>query len=53
MVLGEHLGYAFPDPQAVSLVAGVTDVRADRAYGMAIVPVTAPPMTGPGSATPP
>jgi DNA-binding LacI/PurR family transcriptional regulator len=40
VVLGEHLSYAFDDPQAVSFLAGVADVCADRGYGMTIVPIT-------------
>ncbi len=40
VVLGEHLSYAFDDPQAVSFLAGVADVCVDRGYGMTIVPIT-------------
>jgi DNA-binding LacI/PurR family transcriptional regulator len=40
VVLGEHLSYAFDDPQAVSFLAGVADVCADRGYGVTIVPIT-------------
>jgi DNA-binding LacI/PurR family transcriptional regulator len=40
VVLGEHLTYAFDDPQAVSFLAGVADVCADRGYGMTILPIT-------------
>ena len=40
VVLGEHLSYAFDDPQAVSFLAGVADVCADRGYGMTILPIT-------------
>jgi DNA-binding LacI/PurR family transcriptional regulator len=40
VVLGEHLSYAFEDPQAVSFLAGVAEVCAERGYGMTILPVT-------------
>src|SRR3712207_5660066 len=40
VVMGEHLSYAFDDPQAVSFLAGIADVCADRGYGMTIVPIT-------------
>jgi len=40
VVLGEHLTYAFDDPGAVSFLAGIADVCADRGYGMTILPIT-------------
>src|SRR3954469_13880032 len=40
VVLGEHLSYAFEDPQAVSFLAGIAHVCADRGYGMTILPIT-------------
>ena len=40
VVLGEHLSYAFDDPGAVSFLAGVAEVCADRGYGMTILPIT-------------
>lgn len=40
VVLGEHLAYAFDDPQAVSFLAGVAEVCADDGYGVTILPVT-------------
>src|SRR5687767_4981436 len=40
VVIGEHLSYAFDDPQAVSFLAGVADICADRGYGMTLVPIT-------------
>jgi DNA-binding LacI/PurR family transcriptional regulator len=40
VVLGEHLNYAFEDPAAVSFLAGIADVCADRGYGMTILPIT-------------
>lgn len=40
VVLGEHLSYAFDDPEAVSFLAGIADVCADRGYGMTILPIT-------------
>jgi DNA-binding LacI/PurR family transcriptional regulator len=39
VVMGEHLSYAFDDPQAVSFLAGIADVCADRGYGMTILPI--------------
>jgi DNA-binding LacI/PurR family transcriptional regulator len=38
VVLGEHLTYAFDDPQAVAFMAGVAEVCAERNYGLLIVP---------------
>jgi DNA-binding LacI/PurR family transcriptional regulator len=38
VVLGEHLTYAFDDPQAVAFMAGVAEVCAERSYGLLIVP---------------
>ena len=38
VVLGEHLTYAFDDPQAVAFLAGVAEVCAERGYGLQIVP---------------
>ncbi|MFC1404621.1 MULTISPECIES: LacI family DNA-binding transcriptional regulator [Streptacidiphilus] len=40
VVLGEHLNYAFEDPQAASFLAGIAEVCAGRGYGMTILPVT-------------
>ena len=40
VVMGEHLSYAFEDPQATSFLAGIADVCAERGYGMTILPVT-------------
>jgi DNA-binding LacI/PurR family transcriptional regulator len=40
VVMGEHLTYAFEDPEAVSFLAGIADVCADRGYGMTILPIT-------------
>jgi DNA-binding LacI/PurR family transcriptional regulator len=40
VVLGEHLSYAFEDPQAASFLAGIAEVCAERGYGMTILPVT-------------
>ena len=40
VVMGEHLSYAFEDPQAASFLAGIADVCADRGYGMTILPIT-------------
>jgi DNA-binding LacI/PurR family transcriptional regulator len=38
VVLGEHLTYAFDDPQAVDFLAGMAEVCAELAYGLLIVP---------------
>ncbi|GAA0238279.1 LacI family DNA-binding transcriptional regulator [Cryptosporangium japonicum] len=38
LVLGEHLTYAFDDPQAVQFLAGIAEVCAERGYGVLIVP---------------
>jgi DNA-binding LacI/PurR family transcriptional regulator len=40
VVLGEHLTYAFEDPQASRFLAGVAEVCAERAVGLTIVPVS-------------
>lgn len=40
VVLGEHLTYAFDNPQAVSFLAGIADVCADKGYGLLLVPIT-------------
>jgi DNA-binding LacI/PurR family transcriptional regulator len=40
VVMGEHLSYAFDDPQAVSFLAGIADVCADCGYGMTMLPIT-------------
>ncbi|WNM37879.1 LacI family DNA-binding transcriptional regulator [Micromonospora halotolerans] len=40
VVMGEHLSYAFEDPEAASFLAGIADVCAGRGYGMTILPVT-------------
>jgi DNA-binding LacI/PurR family transcriptional regulator len=40
VVMGEHLSYAFDDPEAVSFMAGIADVCADRGFGMTILPIT-------------
>ncbi|WP_328469143.1 LacI family DNA-binding transcriptional regulator [Actinoplanes sp. NBC_00393] len=43
VVLGEHLTYAFDDPQAVTFLAGVAEVCADQGYGMTILPISGAP----------
>jgi DNA-binding LacI/PurR family transcriptional regulator len=40
VVLGEHLSYAFEDPQAATFLAGIADVCAGHGYGMTILPIT-------------
>lgn len=40
VLLGEHLTYAFADPQAARFLAGVAEVCAERGVGLTLVPVT-------------
>ncbi|WP_141578687.1 LacI family DNA-binding transcriptional regulator [Actinomadura sp. WMMA1423] len=40
VVMGEHLGYAFDDPEAVSFLAGIAGICTEHGYGMTIVPTT-------------
>jgi DNA-binding LacI/PurR family transcriptional regulator len=40
VILGEHLTYAFEDPQAARFLAGIAEVCADHGLGLTIVPVT-------------
>lgn len=40
VVLGEHLSYAFEDPQAVAFLAGVAAVCTDHGFGMNILPTS-------------
>lgn len=40
VVLGEHLGYAFEDPQAARFLSGVARVCGEYGVGMTLVPVT-------------
>ena len=40
VVLGEHLTYAFDDPQATAFLAGVAEVCAEQGQAMTILPVT-------------
>lgn len=46
VVLGEHLTYAFEDPQATRFLAGIAEVCAEHGLGMTIVPVTGGPHDG-------
>lgn len=43
VVLGEHLSYAFDDPQAAAFLGGIADVCAERSYAMTILPTTGGP----------
>ncbi|MFI9436956.1 MULTISPECIES: LacI family DNA-binding transcriptional regulator [Streptosporangium] len=43
VILGEHLTYAFEDPQAARFLAGVAEVCAGHGLGLTIVPVTGAP----------
>jgi DNA-binding LacI/PurR family transcriptional regulator len=40
VVLGEHLSYAFEDPQAARFLAGLADVCADHGLGLMLLPIT-------------
>src|SRR3954466_13073912 len=40
VVLGEHLTYAFDDPQAARFLVGVAEVCAEQAAGLTLVPTT-------------
>src|SRR5579875_3084071 len=40
VVLGEHLSYAFDDPQAAAFLAGIADVCAERGTALTILPAT-------------
>jgi DNA-binding LacI/PurR family transcriptional regulator len=43
VVLGEHLTYAFDDPQATRFLAGVASVCVERELGLTLIPVTGGP----------
>ena len=43
VVLGEHLTYAFDDPQAVQFLAGIATVCVEHELGLALIPVTGGP----------
>jgi DNA-binding LacI/PurR family transcriptional regulator len=43
VVLGEHLTYAFDDPQATRFLAGVAGVCVDHGLGLTLIPVTGGP----------
>ncbi len=43
VVLGEHLTYAFDDPQATRFLSGVAQVCADHGMALTLVPVTGAP----------
>src|SRR5215207_2839365 len=43
VVLGEHLSYAFTDPQAARFLTGVTDVCAEHGLGLTLLPITGAP----------
>ncbi|HEY4460034.1 MAG TPA: LacI family DNA-binding transcriptional regulator, partial [Pseudonocardiaceae bacterium] len=40
VVLGEHLAYAFEDPQARRFLAGVSEVCRERGIGLNLIPTT-------------
>ena len=43
VVLGEHLSYAFDDPQAARFLGGVADVCATHDLGLMLLPITGAP----------
>jgi DNA-binding LacI/PurR family transcriptional regulator len=43
VILGEHLTYAFDDPQATQFLAGVSTVCVEHGLGLTLVPVTGGP----------
>jgi DNA-binding LacI/PurR family transcriptional regulator len=43
VILGEHLSYAFEDPQAVRFLAGVSRVCVDNQLGLVLIPSTGEP----------
>src|SRR4051794_29502338 len=43
VVLGEHLAYAFEDPQARRFLAGVAEVCRERGSGLNLIPTTGEP----------
>ena len=43
VVMGEHLSYAFDDPQAARFLAGVADICADHSLGLMLLPITGAP----------
>jgi DNA-binding LacI/PurR family transcriptional regulator len=40
VVLGEHLTYAFADPQATAFLAGIAEVCTEHGLGLTLIPVT-------------
>ncbi|MFV2116178.1 LacI family DNA-binding transcriptional regulator [Micromonospora sp. LOL_025] len=44
VVIGEHLSYAFDDPQAAQFLAGVADVCVDAGVGMVLIPTHGHPV---------
>lgn len=43
VVLGEHLTYAFDDPQATQFLAGVSTVCVEHELGLTLIPITGGP----------
>jgi DNA-binding LacI/PurR family transcriptional regulator len=43
VVLGEHLGYAFEDPQAARFLAGISRVCVENRLGLVLIPSTGAP----------
>ena len=43
VVLGEHLTYAFDDPQATQFLAGISGVCVEHELGLTLIPVTGGP----------
>jgi DNA-binding LacI/PurR family transcriptional regulator len=40
VVLGEHLTYAFDDPQATQFLAGIAAVCVENGFGLTLIPIT-------------
>lgn len=53
VVVGEHLSYAFDDPQAAQFLAGVADVCVESGTGMVLIPTHGHPVGGGASTSPP
>lgn len=43
VVLGEHLTYAFDDPQATQFLAGISSVCVEHELGLTLIPITGGP----------
>ncbi|WP_448628297.1 LacI family DNA-binding transcriptional regulator [Geodermatophilus sp. URMC 64] len=43
VILGEHLTYAFADPQATAFLAGIAEVCTEHGLGLTLIPITGGP----------